>query len=89
MTRVTNLHLAMAVAMNVPERNMKEYAAWVKANHDKAFYAKALQSPDVAAKLAALNMEAVGSTREEFARTIATDWAKWGAIAKASGFTLE
>lgn len=204
-SQVTNLHLAMAVATNVPAKNMKEYIAWVKANRDKAFYAtsgagtlphflgllvareagvelthvpykgtsaymaelttgqvpaafdamgdlseqhkagklrilasagakrsaampeiptlkdegynvegaawfgvfapaatpkpvvdrlsaaiaKAVQSPDVAAKLAALNMEAVGSTPEEFARTIATDWAKWGAIVKASGFSLE
>jgi len=204
-SQVTNLHLAMAVATNVPAKNMKEYVAWAKANHDKAFYAtsgagtlphflgllvakeagvelthvpykgtsaymaelttgqvpaafdamgdlseqhkagklrilasaggkrsaampdiptlkdegynvegsawfgvfapaatprpvvdrlsaaiaKAVQSPDVSARLAALNMEAVGSTPDEFGRTIATDWAKWGAIVKASGFTLE
>jgi tripartite-type tricarboxylate transporter receptor subunit TctC len=202
---VTNLHLAMAVATNVPAKNVKEYFAWAKANKDKAFYAtsgagtlphflgllvaneagvelthvpykgtsaymaelttgqvpaafdamgdlseqhkagklrilasagakrsaampdiptfrdegynvegsawfgvfapaatpkpvverlsqaiaKAVQSPDVAAKLANLNMEAVGSTPEEFARQIAADWAKWGAVVKASGFTLE
>jgi len=204
-SQVTNLHLAMAVATNVPAKNMKEYVAWVKSNRDKAFYAtsgagtlphflgllvareagvelthvpykgtsaymaelttgqvpaafdamgdlseqhkagklrilasagskrsaampdiptlkeegynvegaawfgvfapaatpkpvvdrlsaaiaKAVQSPDVAAKLASLNMEAVGNTPEEFARTVAADWAKWGAIVKASGFTLE
>lgn len=202
---VTNLHLAMAVATNVPAKNVREYFAWAKANHDKAFYAtsgagtlphflgllvakeagvelthvpykgtsaymaelttgqipaafdamgdlseqhkagkvrilasaggkrsaampdiptfrdegfnvegsawfgvlapaatpkatvdrlsaaiaKAVQSPDVAAKLASLNMEPVGSTPEEFARVIAADWAKWSAIVKASGFTLE
>src|SRR6266542_2255030 len=202
---VTNLHLAMAVATNVPVKNVREYFGWAKANHDKAFYAtsgagtlphflgllvakeagvelthvpykgtsaymaelttgqipaafdamgdlseqhkagkvrilasaggkrsaampdiptfrdegfnvegsawfgvlapaatpkatvdrlsaaiaKAVQSPDVAAKLASLNMEPVGSTPEEFARVIAADWAKWSAIVKASGFTLE
>ena len=202
---VTTLHLAMAVATNVPATNVKEYIAWAKANRDKAFYAtpgagtlphflgiltskeagveltpvpyrgtsaymaelttgqvpaafdamgdlseqhkagklrilasagakrsaampdiptlkdeginvegsawfgvfapaatpkatvdrlsqaiaKAVQSPDVAAKLAGLNMEAAGSTPEEFARVVAADWAKWGAIVKASGFTLE
>jgi tripartite-type tricarboxylate transporter receptor subunit TctC len=202
---VTNLHLAMAVATNVPAKSVKEYFAWAKANKDKAFYAtsgagtlphflgllvakeagvelthvpykgtsaymaelttgqvpaafdamgdlseqhkagklrilasagakrsaampdiptfrdegynvegsawfgvfapaatpkpaverlsqaiaKAVQSPDVAAKLASLNMEAVGSTPDEFARQIAADWTKWGAVVKASGFTLE
>jgi tripartite-type tricarboxylate transporter receptor subunit TctC len=202
---VTNLHLAMAVATNVPAKNVKEYLAWVRTNRDKAFYAtsgagtlphflgllmakeagvelthvpykgtsaymaelttgqvpaafdamgdlseqhkagklrilasagtkrsaampdiptlrdegvnvegsawfgvfapaatpkatvdrlsqavaKAAQSPDVAAKLASLNMEAVGSTPDEFARVVNADWAKWGAIVKASGFTLE
>jgi tripartite-type tricarboxylate transporter receptor subunit TctC len=202
---VTNLHLAMAVASNVPAKTVKEYFAWAKANRDKAFYAtsgagtlphflgllvskeagvelthvpykgtsaymaelttgqvpaafdamgdlseqhkagklrilasaggkrsaampdiptfkdqgynvegsawfgvfapaatpkatverlsqaiaKAVQAPEVAAKLASLNMEAVGSTPDEFARVIATDWSKWGAVVRASGFTLE
>ncbi|HVO87788.1 MAG TPA: tripartite tricarboxylate transporter substrate-binding protein, partial [Casimicrobiaceae bacterium] len=36
---VTNLHLAMAVAPNVPAKNLREYIAWVKAHKDKAFYA--------------------------------------------------
>jgi tripartite-type tricarboxylate transporter receptor subunit TctC len=204
-SHVTNLHLAMAVATNVPAKNVREYVAWVKANRDKAFYAtsgagtlphflgllmakeagiqlehvaykgtaayiaelttgqvpaafdamgdlseqhkagklrilasagsarsaampdiptlkeeglavegsawfgvfapaatpkpvvdrlsaavaKAAQSPDVAARLASLNMEAVGSTPEAFARVVAADWSKWGTIVKASGFTIE
>jgi tripartite-type tricarboxylate transporter receptor subunit TctC len=54
-----------------------------------AAIAKAVQSPDVAARLAALNMEGVGNTPDEFARTVASDWTKWGTIVKASGFTLE
>lgn len=54
-----------------------------------AAIAKAVQSPDVASKLMALNMEPVGSTPEEFAKVVNADWNKWGAIVKASGFTLE
>ncbi|HVO89132.1 MAG TPA: tripartite tricarboxylate transporter substrate-binding protein, partial [Casimicrobiaceae bacterium] len=54
-----------------------------------AAIAKAAQSPDVAAKLAALNMEAVGSTPEEFATVVRNDWNKWGPIVKASGFTAD
>ena len=41
--------------------------------------------PDVSAKLANLNMEAVGSTPEEFAAVIRRDWDKWGSVVKASG----
>src|SRR5205823_5408216 len=54
-----------------------------------AAIAKAVQSPDVAARLASLNMEAAGSTPEDFAVVIQTDWNKWGPIVKASGFTAE
>ena len=202
---VANLSLGMAVANNVPVRNLKEYVEWAKANKDKAFYAtsgagtlphflglllareanvslthvpykgaaayqgelvagmipaafdamgdlsefhkagklriiatagskrsaampeiptmreegfnvqgdawfgmfapaatpkalvdkyaaainKAVLSPDVSAKLANLNMEAVGSTPDEFAAAVKRDWDKWGAVVKASGFTAE
>ena len=36
---VANLHLALAIANNVPAKNMKEYIEWVRANQTKAFYA--------------------------------------------------
>jgi len=36
---VANLSLGLAVANNVPVKNMKEYVEWVKANREKAFYA--------------------------------------------------
>lgn len=50
---------------------------------------KAVNSPDVSAKLANLNMEPVGSTPEEFAVIVRRDWDKWGAVVKASGFTAD
>ena len=50
---------------------------------------KAVTMPDVSAKLANLNMEAVGSTPDEFAAVVKRDWDKWGAVVKASGFTAE
>jgi len=51
--------------------------------------ARALQQPDVAARLVTLNMEPVGSTPEEFRKVVQDDWNKWGAVVKASGFTLD
>ena len=50
---------------------------------------KAVNAPDVSAKLANLNMEPVGSTPEEFALIVRRDWDKWGAVVKASGFTAD
>ena len=66
-------------------------AATPKALQDRisGAVARALQLPDVAAKLVTLNMEPVGSTTEEFRKVVQEDWAKWGAVVKASGFTLD
>jgi tripartite-type tricarboxylate transporter receptor subunit TctC len=66
-------------------------AATPKALQDRisGAIAKALQQPDVAARLVTLNMEAVGSTPEEFRKVVQDDWNKWGAVVKASGFTLD
>ena len=205
LSHAANLHLAIAVANNVPVKNLKEYVAWVKANKEKAFYATsgagtlphflglllareagielthvpykgaaayqgelvggmipaafdamgdlsefhkagklrilatagaarsgampdiptmreegfnvqgdawfgffapagtpkavldkyaaairaAVLSPDVAARLANLNMEPVGSTPDEFGAIVKRDWDKWGAVVKASGFTAD
>ncbi len=47
------------------------------------------QHPDVVPKLATLNMEASGGTLEEFRKVVQDDWAKWGAVVKACGFTLD
>jgi len=50
---------------------------------------KALQSPDVAAKLSGLGMDPATGTPEQFAKTLADDYNKWGPIVKASGFKAE
>jgi tripartite-type tricarboxylate transporter receptor subunit TctC len=47
---------------------------------------KALTSPDVAEKLSKIGMDPAPTTPEEFARIVASDYAKWGPIVKASGF---
>jgi tripartite-type tricarboxylate transporter receptor subunit TctC len=50
---------------------------------------KALQSPDVAAKLSGLGMDPATGTPEQFAAIVANDYNKWGPIVKASGFKAE
>jgi len=50
---------------------------------------KALQSPDVAAKLSGLGMDPATGTSEQFAKILADDYNKWGPIVKASGFKPE
>jgi len=51
--------------------------------------ARVLRNPEIAARIASLNMEPVGSTPEEFGRVVHADWAKWGAMVRASGFTID
>jgi tripartite-type tricarboxylate transporter receptor subunit TctC len=63
-----------------PKPLVDKYSAAIKA---------AVTVPEVSAKLANLNMEAVGSTPEEFAAIVKRDRDKWGAVVKASGFTAE
>jgi len=50
---------------------------------------KALTSPDVVERLTKLGMDPATSTPDEFARIVASDYAKWGPIVKASGFTAD
>ncbi|MFO1325079.1 MAG: Bug family tripartite tricarboxylate transporter substrate binding protein [Burkholderiales bacterium] len=50
---------------------------------------KALQSPDVAAKLSGLGMDPATGTPEQFAAIVASDYNKWGPIVRASGFKPE
>ena len=47
--------------------------------------AEALQQPDVRAKLEGLGLEPVGSTPEEFAKTIAAETRKWADIMQKAG----
>jgi len=50
---------------------------------------KALASPDVVERLAKIGMDPATGTPEEFAQIVASDYAKWGPIVKASGFTAD
>jgi tripartite-type tricarboxylate transporter receptor subunit TctC len=50
---------------------------------------KALQSPDVRERLSGLGMDPASGSAEEFAKVVASDYAKWGPIVKASGFKPE
>jgi tripartite-type tricarboxylate transporter receptor subunit TctC len=50
---------------------------------------QALRSPDVVAKLRGVGMEPATSTPDEFARRLAADYARWGAVVKATGFTID
>jgi tripartite-type tricarboxylate transporter receptor subunit TctC len=49
----------------------------------------ALRSPDVVEKLSRIGMDPATSSPEEFSRTVGLDYVKWGAVVKASGFTME
>jgi len=50
---------------------------------------KALTSPDVIAKLSGIGMDPITATPDDFAKMVASDYAKWGPIVKASGFKPE
>ncbi len=50
---------------------------------------KALQAPDVVDRLSKLGMDPATSTPEDFAKIVASDYAKWGPIVTASGFKPE
>jgi tripartite-type tricarboxylate transporter receptor subunit TctC len=45
--------------------------------------------PDVIARLKPLGVESVGSTSEEFAKTLVSDIARWGEVARASNIKIE
>jgi tripartite-type tricarboxylate transporter receptor subunit TctC len=50
--------------------------------------AKALQSPDMQARFAALGARLVGNRPEDFARFIVAERTKWDAIIKQAGIKL-
>ena len=49
----------------------------------------ALRATDVVDKLRTVGMEPATSTPDEFAKRLAADYAKWGPVVKATGFTAE
>jgi tripartite-type tricarboxylate transporter receptor subunit TctC len=50
---------------------------------------KALQSPDVVERLSKIGMDPATGTPDDFLRILVTDYAKWGPVVKASGFTTD
>jgi len=50
---------------------------------------KALQNPDLRAKLAAQGAEPLGSTPAEYGAYVKKELARWGQVVKASGVTIE
>ena len=50
---------------------------------------KALNSPEVKAKLAVQGAEPLGSTPEEYGQYIQTEIARWGQVVKLTGATLD
>ena len=50
---------------------------------------QALASPEIAERLSKLGLDPKTTTPEEFGRVLAADYAKWGPVVKASGFTAE
>ena len=45
--------------------------------------------PDVIARLKPLGIEAIGSSSEEFTKTLASDIARWAEVAKAANIRIE
>lgn len=50
---------------------------------------KAANAPDTRARFEASGLRVTGTTREEFARIIRNDIARWGAVVKATGFKAQ
>ena len=45
--------------------------------------------PDIVARLKLIGIDAVGNTSDEFAKILAADIARWGAVAKAANIKIE
>jgi tripartite-type tricarboxylate transporter receptor subunit TctC len=50
---------------------------------------QALKSPDVVQKLTGVGIDPANGTPDDFAKVLVADYAKWGPVVKASGFTSE
>jgi tripartite-type tricarboxylate transporter receptor subunit TctC len=55
----------------------------------EAEFIKIARSPEVAAKLKAIGVEAVGSSSEEFSRILVSDIARWGEVARSANIRIE
>ena len=50
---------------------------------------KAVQSPDARAKLEGNGLRVTGTSREDFARILRDDTARWAKVVKATGFKAD
>jgi tripartite-type tricarboxylate transporter receptor subunit TctC len=55
----------------------------------EAEFMKIAKSPEVVAKLKAIGVEAIGSSTDEFSRTLVSDIARWGAVARSANIKIE
>jgi tripartite-type tricarboxylate transporter receptor subunit TctC len=55
----------------------------------EAEFMKIAKSPDVTARLKAIGVEAIGSSTEEFSRTLVSDIARWGEVARSANIKIE
>ena len=55
----------------------------------EAEFMKIAKSPEVVARLKAIGVEAVGSSTDEFSRTLVADIARWGEVARSANIKIE
>ncbi len=55
----------------------------------EAEFMKIAKMPDVAARLKAIGVEAVGSSTDEFSRILVSDIARWGEVARSANIKIE
>jgi tripartite-type tricarboxylate transporter receptor subunit TctC len=58
-------------------------------NKLEAEFMKIARSPEIVARLKAIGVEAVGSSAEEFSRTLVSDVARWGDVARSANIRIE
>jgi tripartite-type tricarboxylate transporter receptor subunit TctC len=50
---------------------------------------KIARLPDVAARLKAIGVDAVGTSTDEFTKILQSDIARWGAVARSANIKIE
>jgi len=82
-SQVTAAPYVLLLHPSVPARNLKELIALARSKPG------ALQKPDVQSRMAALGVEVIGSTPQDFATFIERDIDKWAVAIKASGARID
>jgi tripartite-type tricarboxylate transporter receptor subunit TctC len=55
----------------------------------EAEFMKIAKLPDVAARLRAIGVDAVGTSTEEFTKIVQSDITRWGQVAKSANIKIE